>query len=287
MSKNYKLLSMKKKAEILNNMTYSDYYYRLMMLARSAFEWKGLPNGMDEAWIERFLFNEGSCVFFKDSNLGFVVMQYNTYGSLNNYCEPTRVKPHAINYTGEPLDNYTECVIIQNNDAMLPTAPTIEMYAYQLAEITRASIVNIKANKTPVLITCNEKQRLTLKQVYNQFDGNFHVIFGDKNLDVEGIKVLKTDAPVVFDKLRLEKHAVWNECMTFLGLNNANQDKKERLVTDEVKANNAQVEQSALVMLKSRELACKRINELFDLNISVRLRTRSEVQNEDELGVVV
>jgi hypothetical protein len=126
--------------------------------------------------------------------------------------------------------------------------------------------------KTPVLMLCTEKQKNTLKNVYAQWNGFEPVIFGDKEIDLSGVKVLKTDAPIVFDKLQIEKNHIWNECMTSLGINNANMDKRERLVDDEVQANNEQIEMFAQCMLKAREDACKRINELFGTNISVEFR---------------
>jgi hypothetical protein len=114
----------------------------------------------------------------------------------------------------------------------------------------------------------------------------FGDIYGDKDLDTSGIDTLKTDAPVVFDKLQHQKHTLWNECMTFLGINNANMDKRERLVDDEVQANNEQIELSAAVMLKSRELAAERINALFGTNISVELRKPTTADFEGIEGVL-
>lgn len=270
----YDVISMKSIAQELNNRTYTDYYYRLMLLARSVFKWENLPNGMDEKWIENFLFTEGRCVFFHDNDLGFMVAKCTDSGSLNAYDEPISISPTATNYenSGLILQNNEDAVIIRNNDIELPTAPSIQLYALRLAELTRTIDINVNAQKTPVLILCSEKQRITLKNVYRQWNGFEPVIFGDKNLDIEGIKVLKTDAPIVFDKLQLQKHSIWNECMTFLGINNANQDKRERLVDDEVQANNEQIEQSAELMLKARERACEQINDIFGLNIKVSLR---------------
>ena len=264
----------------LNDLTFRDYYNRLSLLAKSVFKWNNLPNGIDEKWIEKYLFSEGKCMFFKDFEKGFMVAKCNDGGVLNPYDEPTLLRPVATNYESivRDYENNTECVLIRNNDEMLPTRSTIKLYAYRLADISRTIDINIAAMKTPVLITCTEKQRTTLKNVYRQWNGNEPVIFGSKDLDLSGINVLKTDAPIVFDKLQIQKHHIWNECMTFLGINNANMDKRERLVDDEVQANNEQIEMSVDVMLKSRELACKQINAMFRTNISVEVR---QSQNEN------
>ena len=60
--------------------------------------------------------------------------------------------------------------------------------------------------------------------------------------------------------------------MTFLGINNANTEKRERLITDEVEANNEHIDLSAECMLKARQRAAEQINELFGTNITVKLR---------------
>lgn len=272
----YNVINMKNIAKQLNNRTYTDYYYRLKLLAKSVFKWENLPNGINEKWIEQYLFSEGSCLFFKDSEKGFMVTKYTPAGTLNYYDEPTKLHPTATNFSRSELtlNNYTEAVIICNNDDMIPTAPTIELHALRLAELSRTIDININAQKTPVLILSSDKQRLSLKNVFAQWNGYEPVIYGDKDLNIEGIKVLKMDAPVVFDKLQYQKHSEWNEAMTFLGINNANQDKRERLVDDEVQANNEQVESSAHLMLKARQDACDRINEVFQLDKPVKVSLR-------------
>lgn len=282
----YDVISMKTIAEQLNNRTYTDYFYRLMLLSRSVFKWENLPNGMDEKWIERYLFNEGRCIFFHDKEKGFMVTKCTESGELNFYDEPTTLTPDATNYTNtSPLTNNEECVVIGNNDEQIPTSPTIQLYALRLAEISRTIDINVNAQKTPVVILCSEKQKTTMKNVFKQWNGFEPVIYGDKNLDIEGIKAMKIDAPIVFDKLQYQKHSIWNECMTFLGINNANQDKRERLVDDEVRANNDQIEHSALIMLKARERACEQINKLFNLNIKVSMRKIDISKLEEQFGI--
>lgn len=267
----------------LNDITYTDYFYRLMLLARSVFRWEGLPNGIDSKWIEKYLFTEGKCMFFKDKDKGFMIAKMTPAGELNYYDEPTLIRPYGTNYTGALYENNVDAVVIKNNDEMIPTSPTIQLYALRLADIQRAIDININAQKTPVLIKCSEKQRLTLKNVYKQWNGFEPVIFGDKDLEVDSMKVLNTDAPVVFEKLQYQKHTLWNECMTFIGINNANIDKRERLVESEVLANNEQIILSAYTMLKTRERACELINKMFpELNVSVKMCDCNEIKGVDE-----
>lgn len=279
------ILSFKNYEKQLNNLTFTDYYNRLSLLARVVFKWENLPNNIDEKWIEQFLFSEGRCMFFKHKTLGLMVASCNDYGTLNPYNEPTYLMPVIPNYTDldiEACENGEDCVLIRNNDDMIPTSRTIKLYAYKLTEIDRTIDVNIKAQKTPILIKCSEKQRVTLTNVYNQYKSNMPVIFGTKDLDLSEIGVLNTSAPVVFPELETHKHSVWNECMSFLGINNANQDKRERLVDDEVQANDEQIQMFAHIMLKARERACEEINRIFKTKISVCFRSPEEIARVKE-----
>lgn len=277
-NKNYKLLSYQSVTKQLNNITYTNYFYRLMLIARSLFKWNNLPNGINEKWIERYLFSEGSCVFYKDPIIGFMVAKIGNTGALNYYDEPTTIRPYATNYlyenkkTDDQLMNGEDCVIIRNNADCIPTFPMIQLYSADLTNIKRTIDTNIEGQKMPIIIKCTDKQKLSLKQAIKQKQDNEPVIYGDKNLNTEDINVLKTDTPIVFDKLQVQKTNVLNECLTFLGINNANTDKRERLVTNEVDSNNEMIQINSDVMLETRKQACKEINKMFGLNISVERR---------------
>ena len=268
----YDTLNFKEMNKKLNNLTFTDYFYRLSLIALSIFKWENLPNGINERWIEKYLFDIGECMFFKDPILGFRVSKSIDKG-INIYNEPIDLEPESTGLT-EPktYKNGIDAVLIKNNDLSIPTLPTLQLYAYRLADLTRAQDVNITAQKTPILIITSDRQKLTMKNVFNQWSGNEPVIYGDKEMNIDGVKVLKTDAPIVFDKIQIQKHQLWNEVMTFLGVNNANQDKKERLVDDEVQANNEQVKICLDVMLKARQSACSEINRIFGTNIKVSAR---------------
>lgn len=272
----------------LNAITFNNYYYRLKLIAQAVFEWKGLPNGINERYIEKYLFDYGKCVFFKDFEKGWMIAKYTDNGNLNYYDEPTTVTPVFTNSNEmEPLVNGEDCVLIWNNDNAIPTHYPVIQAASRLTEIQRTIDLNIQAQKTPITISCTEKQRLSLMNAYKQYKGNTPVLVVDKSMEgLDLIKVLKTDAPIVFDKLRQEWKNEWNDTMTSLGVNNANQDKKERLVADEVAANDEQVARSAWVMLKPRQEAAKRMSELCGQEITCEIRSCYEALEGFKGGVI-
>lgn len=263
-----------------NNMTFSYYYYKLMLVARSLFEWENLPNNMDERWIEKYLFTSGKCIFYKDPVMGYMVAGLAQQGGVNCYGDPTSVWPVAENYTynGEKLVNGENCYVIRNNDLMLPNFPIIRHYAYKLCNIDRAIDTNVEAVKTPIIVRCSEKQKLSLKNAINQRKDNEPVIWSSDLADInEMVDTLTTNAPIVFPQLQTQKHMILNEVFTDLGINNANMDKRERMVANEVEANNEQVKACEDVMLKARQQACKEINRIFGTNISVKRRKLEEI----------
>lgn len=268
---------------LLNNRTYLQYYNRLLELAINMYEWKNLPPSIDERFLELTLFSDGMAVYFRDEILGDLCLQCMIGGNLDVYRIPIRRTAYATNGYQAELDN-TNSVIIFNNYTHTNSMLDVEMYARRLYEIERTIDVNVKAQKTPLVIRATENQRLTLKNMYMQYDGNEPFIFGDKNLDMDGIKVLKTDAPYVADKLNILKRQIWNEALTYLGIENSNTEKKERLVSDEVTTNLGGVEAQRFCRLNARRQAAKAINEMFGLNISVDFRQETQTVTRKENG---
>jgi hypothetical protein len=247
------------------------------------YEWKNLPPSIDERFLELTLFSDGMAVYFRDEILGDLCLQCMIGGNLDVYRIPIRRTAYATNGYQVELDN-TNSVIIFNNYTHTNSMLDVEMYARRLYEIERTIDVNVKAQKTPLVIRATENQRLTLKNMYMQYDGNEPFIFGDKNLDMDGIKVLKTDAPYVADKVNILKRQIWNEALTYLGIENSNTEKKERLVSDEVTTNLGGVEAQRFCRLNSRRQAAKAINEMFGLNISVDFRQETQTVTCTENG---
>lgn len=250
----------------LNNTNFKQYYNRLTELSISMFEWKNLPDTVDPRFLELTLFSDGQAVFFYDEEIGYLALQNILGGKLNVYRVPVDRRAYAVNGYQKVLSD-KDSVIIYNNYLHSNSRMDVEMFARRLYNLDRAIDVNANAQKTPVLIQCDEAQRLTMVNLYKKFDGNEPVIYGDKNLNPNSVKVLKTDAPYVADKLYQLKTQIWNEALTYLGISNINITKKERLITDEVTRNQGGTIASRYSRLEARREACKAINKMFNLDI--------------------
>ena len=254
-----------------NNATYLQYYMHLAELAMSMFEWKNLPDTVDARFLELTLFEDGQIVFFKDEELGYLCLQCAVNGGFNVYRIPTNRRAYAVNGYQKTLTE-NDSVIIYNNFLRTNSMLDVRNFAERLYNIDRAIDVNINAQKTPILIKCDEQQRLTMLNTYQQYDGNQPVIFGDKALNTNAFQVLNTGAPLVADKLYTLKMQLWNECLTYLGISNINVQKKERLITDEVTRNQGGTIASRYSRLEARRQACEQINRMFGLDIECNYR---------------
>lgn len=260
----------------LNNYTYAQYFNRFVELAISMFEWKNLPDTIDERFMELVLFSQGSVLFFKDEVVGYLALRYAVNGGFNVYHIP--INRHAIADNGYTADRTIEnSVIIWNNMLKKPSSLDVEMYSRRIYEIDRTIDINVQAQKTPVLIQGTDKEMLTLKNLYKNYNGNAPVIYADKGLNPNSLKVLKTDAPYISDRLYVLKTQLYNECLTYLGISNVNIQKRERLLNDEVNRNMGGVLASRYSRLQMRKTACEEINKMFGLNIDVEYKEDSRM----------
>lgn len=267
-----------------NSATFRTYFDRLTELSISMFKWGNLPDTIDERFMELALFGDGKAIFFQDDVLGFLCLRCMTGGLWNVYNVPTDRTAYASNGYQMRL-NPENSVIIYNNMIRTNSTLMVELYSRRLWDIDRTIDINVKAQKTPVFIQCNENQRLTLKNLYMKYEGNEPFIFGDKNINLDDIRVISTNAPYVADRLYQIKTQIWNEALTYLGISNINIQKKERLITDEVQRNQGGTLASRLSRLNARRRACDEINRMFGLNITCDYNEEiTNIPTEPKLG---
>lgn len=267
----------------MNNRTYIQYLNRLTELAISMFEWKNLPPTVDPRYIELKLFESGCVVYFQDDVIGDLCLDCITSGRLDVYGYPVLRRAYSAYNNYQKLLKPSNSAIIYNNYLRTNSVLDIKMFARRLAVLDRIIDVNANAQKTPVMIRASEKQRLTMMNLYKEFDGNAPFIFGDKDLDLKDLTVLKTDAPYVADKIYQLKTQIWNEALTYLGISNININKKERLITDDVTRNQGGTIASRYSRLEARRQGAKRANELFGGNIEVNYREDFQMLDEEQI----
>lgn len=256
----------------VNNLTYMQYLNRLTELSVSMFEWKNLPPTVDARYLELHLFETGSMVYFNDEVIGNLCLDCLPSGRLDVYGNPVLRRAYSGYNNYQKLLKESNSVIIWNNYLHTNSILEVKMFARRLYNLDRIIDVNANAQKTPVLIQGTEQQRLALKNLYKEFDGNSPFIFGDKNLDLNSLKCLQTGAPYVCDKLYNLKQMYWNEALTYLGINNTGAQKRERMLSIESSQAQGGTISSRYSRLQSRREAVEKINAMFGTNIEVNYR---------------
>lgn len=269
---------------VMNNATYIQYFNRLVELSVSVFEWQGLPESVDPRYLELHLFQNGSVVYFRDEVMGDLCLDCIANGQFDVYGNPISRRAYSRYNQYQKTLNESDSVIIWNNYLRQPSVLDVKMFAKRLYNLDRIIDVNANAQKTPVLVQGTEKQRLTLVNLYKEFDGNAPFIFGDKNLDLNSLRAISTNAPYVADKLYQLKTQIWNEALTYLGISNLNIQKKERMITDEVQRNQGGTIASRYSRLEARREAVDKINRMFGTDISVDYREDFQITNENDTG---
>lgn len=278
----------------LNDATYIDYENRFRRIALSIFEWVNLPKTMDARYIEQCLYFFGQAAFLYDDKYGYINTKCAGSGYINIYGLPDRFNCFSYGYKAmrdlyvglNPInknEKNKECILVMNNWDRTPTAGSMQLFAYRLYLAQRTCDVNISGQRFPVMIVGDEKQRLMLENLYNQYNGNQPFIFGNKNqLSDDMIKAIRTDSPYVVDKVTDYKKEIWNEALTYLGIQNMSIQKKERLTENESSENNELVNLNLQSMLAPRLEACRQFNEKFGLtgtDKEISVRVRSDLQN--------
>lgn len=277
-------------AMLLNSQTYTDYLERMKKICLSMFEWVNLPETMNSRYLEMCLYYKGQAALLYDEDYGFINTQAADSGYINIYGLPTKINCYSYSYnkmrelyvpnTNLPAEE--ECILVMNNYQRVPTAATICLFAERLTEAQRAADVNIKAQKTPLLLLTDKNQELTLRNMYAQYDGNSPVIFGDRNvLADKPIDSINTNAELVANDIRTYMEGIWNDFLCFVGINNLS-EKKERLITTEANTNNELVNLNMQSYLIPRKQACKEFNDKFGLTGTSRaidVKLRSDLYN--------
>lgn len=259
-------------ANDVSNVNFCRLYDDISLLCKGRFKWSNLPKGIESRHIEKFLYEHGQVAFFFDEKLGYKCLPCSDTGMLNIYGDPLQFFVLSENGEGNTTLNFDEMVRIQANDHCSPNIRKVKYYTEYINKIETTMSINLEQQKFPYVIPTTEKNRLTMKNIFEQFKEGIQAIFVDDRMSNGGdlgIQVLRTDAPFLLHDLQKHKNETLNEMYSWLGINNTNQDKKERMLVDEVNVNNSYIQMNLENEFRLRELACSMINEKYGLNIQV------------------
>lgn len=257
------------RAGIENVQSETKYFNRLANAYLSLGLFKNRPKEISERFMMLTMFRDGYTLFFKDDVLErFMSLRATLGGQFDFEDIPTDRRAYASNgYQNDDLNEENSVIIFDN---MLHDIPAFVVWEFseRLANLDRIIDINANAQKTPLLLRCDDRDRLTLENVYKKYNGNAPVIYGDKGMSPELIQAIQTGAPYVADKLYELKSQIWNEALTFMGIPNVTDTKNERLIRDEVNRSQGGVIAMRQSRKKSINEACERINEIWGLNMS-------------------
>ena len=260
----------------------NDYWKNI---AINIFEWKGLEEispSLTSEIIEETLYDKGSCLFFKDENLGYMALPVAPANQLNVYRKPTNFRAIGNNYTKEyDVDN---SVLIKNNTLKKATFDIVDYYTSKLADIELTKDLHRNAHKMPIVLECTEDTQLTAKNIFKKIHSNEPVIFKNRTRGEDvGVNVLNANVPYINDKLEDDYHNYEARILTALGLDNYVEDKKERVQSAEVESQQEYIISSFRASLNERKKACEAINKMFGLNLSVDYVKAEQIETNEQV----
>lgn len=256
-----------------NQLTYNDYYVRMCDLYMNLYKYNNLPVSIDPRFLHQQLMLRNGVAFFRDDEMDEIyALPFNPTNVFDNQGNPTEVEVYGMNGYHAHL-KHGEFALMWSNYMRVVPINTIELFAQRISEIQRSIDVNIANQKTAKVVKVTQNNRLTVKNILKSIAGNVPVIEVDEAFNTGDLESIDLTTPYVTDKMDVHKNVVWNEFLTWCGVENSNMDKKERLVANEVMGNYGNVEMGRNTGLSARQEGLDWANELFGLDMSVEFNS--------------
>lgn len=262
---------MKKKiinTQISNFKTYNMYFREMLTLAENVFEFKNLPEFIDVAYLNKQLLRKGAVAFFMEKDLGLIVLPYNTVGTLDVYGRPNMIEVFGDNNFHRVLKR-DEYVLMYDNNGRYPLYLDICQMAERIALCVRTEDVNILHQRTPRVWKTSKDTEKSLKDTINEIDSMQENVVTYQSLAVEDMNAVLAPAPYVTDKIDQHLRELWAEFYRLIGVANLQEQKKERVIVDEMSASQGGTIASRYSRFEPRKRAIEEINKKWNLKLEV------------------
>ena len=255
-------------SQISNFKTYNMYFRRMLSLAENVFEFENLPKYTDVAFLNKTLLRQGAIAFFKDEVLGLIALPFEFVGKVDVYGRPTTIQVYGQNNYSRILKE-DEYVIMYDNNGRYPLYLDICQMAERIALCVRTEDINMIHQRTPRIWKTSKDKELSVKQTINEIDSMTEDVVAYESLDIDDMSVVLAPAPFVTDKIDDHIDKLWADFYQLIGIANLQEDKKERLIRDEMVASQGGTIAARFSRFEPRKNAIEKINDKFGENISV------------------
>lgn len=256
-------------SQLTNMKTYLMYRGEMLTLAENVFEFKNLPEFIDVSYLNKTLLRNGSIAFFMDEVLGLIALPYDVIGNFDIYGRPLEIMARAANGTYYKKLKRDEFVIMYDNNGRYPIFMDICQMAERIALSKRTIDVNIVQQRTPRIWKTSQDKKRTLQDMLSNIDGMEENIATYESIDIDDMNVVLAPAPFVADKIDMHLDKEWAEFYRLIGVANLIEQKKERMIKDEMSASQGGTIASRFSRFEPRKRAIEEINKKFGTNIEV------------------
>ena len=263
---------------ILNTQAGRFYQRYLLKKALAVFKWT-LPAWWDENYFLYVLYCRGYAAIFNSEKFGVIPQECGLKG-YNVFYRPTDVIiANPLLTDIRSLSIGKEAVLMQLQPDYCGVLDLCGHYAEKMALASSAINQNLWHTKiSTVFFAGSDAEQQSIKKAYDRMTDGDPMVVVHKNLrDADGnlkYEVFNRDVKqsYVIDQLISDLRKIEAEYDTRIGVPNANTDKKERLITDEVNANNVETHILADMWMDSIQDGIRQIKEMFGVEIKCEWR---------------
>lgn len=251
----------------------------LLQKAMSVFEWD-LPETWNKDYFLYVLYCWGYVAVINTDKFGVIPQGCGLKG-YDVFYAPTRavIANPLLSGILEPRIG-TQCELLKLQPDFSGILDLVGHYAEQMALASQSVSVNLLNSKLSYVFTAKTKALAeSLKKMYDQIASGEPAVVIDSRLKnaADGEDTWKSfeqnvGGNYIVTNLLADLRKIEAMFDTEIGIPNANTDKRERLIQDEVNANNIETYSKCAMWLENLQDACKRVNDMFGLTISVRWR---------------
>ena len=217
-----------------------------------------------------------SLVLEGEDNEGILVITPYAPFEYNIYNYPTKLTPVRLRgatfIPEKPMTIGKDCVIGWAHTSHMPIRYLVDFYVDKIAEVEKTIDTNLFTHKLPRLVICNPDDKARVDSLLSAIEKGENRLFLEAE-DWQAIKnVLDSGGTYIIDKLYTYKQNLENELLTMLGIDNKGGDKKERLIVDEVNANNNIINQGSSCFMDELETFVSEVKRVLGYTLSIKVK---------------